>query len=73
MSTGLPQQATHRNHVWAWDFVSDWTQRGGKLKVFNLIDEHTRECHVIHAAREIKAEDVLRVLRQAIEQHGAPA
>ncbi|MBK1860141.1 integrase core domain-containing protein, partial [Cerasicoccus arenae] len=31
------------------------------------------ECHVIHAAREIKAEDVLRVLRQAIEQHGAPA
>jgi len=22
-STGLPQQAAHRNHVWAWDFVSD--------------------------------------------------
>lgn len=73
LSTGLPQQARHRNHVWVWDFMSDWTQRGGKLKVFNLIDEHTRECHVIHAAREIKADDVLRVLRQAIAQHGAPA
>jgi len=72
LSTGLPQQATHRNHVWAWDFVSDYTQRGGKLRCFNLIDEHTRECHCIHADRAIKASDVLGVLKQAIDQHGAP-
>ena len=56
VSTGLPQQAGHRNHVWAWDFVSDDTERGGKLRTFNLIDEYTRECHRIHA----------------IEQHGMP-
>ena len=54
-STGLPQQAAHRNHVWAWDFVSDHTERGGKLRAFNLIDEYTRECHCIHADRAIKA------------------
>jgi putative transposase len=72
LSTGLPQQAKHRNHVWAWDFVSDYTQRGGKLRAFNLIDEYTRECHCIHADRAIKASDVLTILQEAIEQHGAP-
>ena len=72
ISTGLPQQAGHRNHVWAWDFVSDYTERGGKLRTFNLIDEYTRECHRIHADRTIKAEDVLGVLQEAIAQHGVP-
>ena len=72
ISTGLPQQAGHQNHVWAWDFVSDYTERGGRLRAFNLIDECTRECHCIHADRKIKAEDVLTVLQGAIEQHGVP-
>ena len=72
LSTGLPQQAQHRNHVWAWDFVSDYTVRGGKLRVFNLIDEFTKECHCIHSDRAIKATDVLTVLQEAIEEHGAP-
>jgi len=71
-STGLPQQAGHKNHVWAWDFVSDYTERGGRLRAFNLIDEYTRECHCIHADRAIKASDVLKVLQEAIERHGAP-
>jgi len=72
LSTGLPQQARYKNHVWAWDFVSDYTQRGGKLRTFNLIDEYTRECHCIHADRAIKAEDVLDILMEAVERHGAP-
>lgn len=72
-STGKPpQKATHRNHVWAWDFVSDYTQRGGKVRVFNLIDEYTRECHCIHADRAIKAADVLKVLQEVIAEEGAP-
>ena len=53
VSTGLPQQAGHKNHVWAWDFVSDYTERGGRLRTFNLIDVYTRECHCIHADRTI--------------------
>ena len=72
VSTGLPQQAGRKNHVWAWDFVSDYTERGGRLRTFNLIDEYTRECHCIHADRAIKAEDVLGVLQEAIAQHGVP-
>jgi transposase InsO family protein len=72
LSTGLPQQARRRNHVWAWDFVADYTQRGGKLRAFNLIDEYTRECHCIHADRTIRAADVLGLLQQAIREHGPP-
>ncbi len=72
LSTGLPTEALRRNHVWSWDFVSDYTQRGGKLRVFNLIDEYTRECHCIHSDRAIKAEDVLTLLQGAIAKHEAP-
>ena len=73
LSTGLPQQAERRNDVWAWDFVSDYTQRGGSLRTFNLIDEYTRECHCIHADRAIKATDVVAVVEEAIVRNGAPA
>ncbi|PTY00726.1 IS3 family transposase [Spartobacteria bacterium LR76] len=72
VSTGLPQKAQYRNHVWCWDFMSDYTQRGGKLRVFNLIDEYTRECHRIDADRAIRATDVLEILAEAIRQHGTP-
>lgn len=72
LSTGLPQRAERPNQVWAWDFVSDHTQRGGKLRVFNLIDEYTRHCHCIHADRSIRADDVLRVLQEAIALYGTP-
>ena len=72
LSTGLVQEAAHRNHVWCWDFIADFTQRGGKLRVFNLIDEYTRECHCIHADRCIKAADVLGLLKEAIASNGPP-
>ncbi|WP_309400606.1 IS3 family transposase [Cerasicoccus maritimus] len=72
LSTGLPTEAVRRNHVWSWDFMSDYTQRGGKLRVFNLIDEYTRECHCIHSDRAIKSEDVLTLLKDAIAEHGVP-
>jgi transposase InsO family protein len=72
LSTGLPQEARHKNHVWAWDFVADYTQRGGKLPVLTLIDEYTRECHALHADRSLTAADILRVLEEKIEQHGIP-
>ena len=72
LSTGLPTKAMHKNHVWCWDFMFDKTQRGGGIKIFNLIDEYTRECHAIHIDRALKAEDVKMVLLEAIEQHGAP-
>lgn len=72
VSTRLPTMATHRNHVWTWDFIADATVRGGALKLLTILDEHTRECHVLWADRALKAKDVLYWLQQAVVQHGAP-
>lgn len=72
ISTGLPTKATHRGHVWTWDFISDATVRGGALRMLTILDEHTRECHVLRADRALRAADVLEWLRKAIEEHGAP-
>jgi putative transposase len=72
VSTGLPTRATHRGHVWTWDFIADATVRGGALRMLTVLDEHTRECHVLRADRALKARDVLEWLQRAIEKHGAP-
>ena len=72
VSTGWPVQATHRRHVWTWDFIADATVRGGALKMLTILDEYTRECHVLRADRALRAEDVLHWLERAIDEQGAP-
>ena len=72
VSTGLPTKATRRGHVWTWDFVSDATVRGGALKTLTILDEFTRECHVLRPDRALRAVDVLAWLGRAINTHGAP-
>ena len=61
-----------RGHVWTWDFIADATVRGGALRMLTVLDEHTRECHVLRADRALKSTDVIALVGQAIEQHGAP-
>ncbi len=73
VSTGLPTKATHRSHVWTWDFISDATVRGGVLKMLTILDEHPRECHVLRPERALRAADGLAWLERAIKEHGAPA
>lgn len=65
-STGLPTKATHRNHVWTWDFIADATMRGGALRMLTVLDEHTRECHVLRADRALKSGDVITLVQGAI-------
>jgi putative transposase len=62
----------HRNHVWSRDFVSDQTESGSPFRILTLIDEHTRQCLAAHAARSIRSQDVLRVLEEAMREHGFP-
>ena len=40
--------------------------------MLTVIDEYTRECHLIHVARGVRATDVLNQLFRLIELHGAP-
>ena len=54
------------------NFIADATVRGGTLKLLTILDEYTRECHVLWAERAMKAADVLHWLQKAVAQHGAP-
>ncbi|TAN36682.1 MAG: IS3 family transposase [Verrucomicrobia bacterium] len=71
-STGLPTHATHRGQVWTWAFIADATVRGGALRMLTIVDEYTRECHVLRADRALRSRDVLHWLAAAIGEHGAP-
>ena len=72
VSTGLPTQATHRNHVWTWDFIFDRTDKGSTLKMLTMLDEYTRQCLVIRVERQIRSGQVLVTLWQAMMQYGIP-
>ena len=40
--------------------------------MLTVLDEHTRECHVLRADRVLKSGDVIKLVQAAITQHGAP-
>jgi len=65
-------RATHMDHVWAWDFIHDHDERGRPLKWLSLVDEFTRECLVLEAARSIRAIDAVQWLSEAMAVRGAP-
>ena len=73
-STGtIPTKAQAVNHVWSWDFISDRTDNGGKLRILSVLDEYTRECLVLHVARQLTAADLIAVMERLVAQRGVPA
>ena len=62
----------HKNHVWAYDFVSETTHDGRKLRLLTVVDEYTRECLAISVARRMTANDVLWVLADLFLEYGVP-
>lgn len=62
----------HRDHVWSYDFVEDKTNDGRKFRMFNVIDEYTRECLAIKVKRKLNSKDVLMVLSKLFIQRGVP-
>ena len=62
------------NALWALDFQFDTTIDGRTLKLFNVIDEYTRECLSITVDRSIDADYVVAVLdRISVERGRSPA
>ncbi|HIK90119.1 MAG TPA: hypothetical protein EYG09_10810 [Dehalococcoidia bacterium] len=51
-----------KGHVWAYDFVSCRTEDGRAVRLLTVIDEYTRECMAIQAARRIRSDDVMHTL-----------
>jgi putative transposase len=63
---------SYRNHVWSYDFVADRTADGRPIRMLVIVDEHTRECLSIDAARRLTSEDVLERLSDLFVRRGEP-
>jgi transposase InsO family protein len=63
---------SHRNHVWSYDFVADRTADGRAFRMLVIVDEHTRECLAIDAARKLTSEDLLERLSDLFICRGVP-
>ena len=63
---------THRNHVWAYDFVMARTHDGKAFRMLTVIDEYSRECLAITVARRLRSDDVLEQLAWLFTQRGVP-
>jgi len=73
ISTGKhPQKASYRGHVWTWDFIHDWTLKGGNCRILSVVDEYTRECHLLHVDRHIGGRKVEELMEELILREGAP-
>jgi len=72
-STVATPVADAPNMVWAVDFQWDSDETGRKIKIANLIDEHTRECLASLVERRIPAAALTRMLDQVVVVRGYPA
>ena len=66
------KKAEYPNHVWTYDFVSDQTEDGRKLRLLTVLDEFTRESPAIEVARSMPAGDVISVLDYLFMIRGVP-
>ena len=71
-SSCMRLQATHRNHVWSYDFVLIRDAYGRKIRLLTLLDEYSRACLTVHCARHIGANEVIEQLSKVMILHGIP-
>jgi len=65
-------RAERADHIWTYDFVFDRVSGGRQLKMLTLVDEYTRECLAVEAARSIASADVRRILERVCAERGYP-
>jgi putative transposase len=65
-------RAERPNHVWALDFQFDETADRRRLKVLNVVDEHTREALAMRVGRTCDADQVVAVIEALVAERGAP-
>jgi len=71
-SDGILLRAEHPNHVWALDFQFDETADQRRLKMLNIVDEHTREALATDVDRTYTADEVVATVARLAAQRGAP-
>ena len=68
----IRRRPERKDHVWAYDFVTDRTRDGRPFKMLTIVDEFTRECLSIDTARRITSDDVLERLTWLFVTRGVP-
>lgn len=64
-------KAEYPNHVWAWDFMQDRTQKGGLIKILNIVDEFTRQA-VMRVEQRIDSRDIVETFKALMREKGCP-
>jgi putative transposase len=67
-----PPKACFYKHIWTYDFMQDQLANGKKVRLLNIVDEFTRECHKIEVKRSMGAKDVLDCLMRTMSVAGIP-
>jgi putative transposase len=73
IGAGMPCRAEYPGHVWAYDFVEDRTETGGKLRILTVVDEFTRMNLTLEVEHRMNAKFVAATLLKLFGQHGTPA
>ena len=68
----MPLRATHRDHVWTYDFIHDRSENGQPLRFLTIEDEYTREGLAIEVDRHLPATRVKQVLVRLFAERGVP-
>jgi transposase InsO family protein len=61
-----------KDHVWSYDIVMIRTTDGRAVRILVIIDEYSRECLSLAAARAIRSQDVLDQLYELFISRGTP-
>ena len=65
-------RASHKNHVWSYDFVMTRTHDGRPIRILAVLDEYTRECLAIEVERRMNHKTVLETLTELFIHRGTP-
>jgi putative transposase len=69
---GALLRAERPNQVWALDFQFDDTADRRRLKLLNIVDEHTREALAMRVGRTCDADQVVAVIEGLVAERGNP-
>lgn len=63
---------TRVNEAWSMDFMSDALVDGRKIRIFNVVDDLSREAVTMEVDTSLPAARVIRALNRAIEERSKP-
>lgn len=64
------RSATRRDEVWSYDFIQDSLADGRPVRILSIIDEYSRECVMLRAARSFPARRVIDCLEELLVTTG---